>query len=309
MKCTNCQGEWTAPANKSLSKCPFCQADMLQMLNEKAEVLSTDVILGNMLQAYGTVLLQNQQRLAAMISDLFAHDHKTKRLLLLSVRENIPTQLAALSTTDKNERYTHILDMQHRLADEAFLKEEIVQQMVKNWTTALGWEHEDADEPFEKDLHEGLNGFKNANGEMITQSKYNDAWPFSEGLSRVKLNGKFGYINQQGNETIPLIYTNASDFSEGIAIVGRNGKFGYLDIQGKEMIPLKYDMASDFKEGLARVRLNGKYGFFDKKGKLGIILKYEYAEDFNKGLSLVVFNGKRGYIDKRGNWVKDANDE
>jgi transposase-like protein len=55
MKCTNCQDEWTPLDNQSLGKCPFCQADILQMLNTQAEVLSTEVILGNMLQAYGGV--------------------------------------------------------------------------------------------------------------------------------------------------------------------------------------------------------------------------------------------------------------
>ncbi len=144
MKCTNCQSEWTQPANKSVSKCPFCQADILQMLNEQAEVLSTEVILANMLQAYSTDLLQNPQRLTAMIADLFAHDHKTKRLLLLSVRENIPTQLAALVRTDNADRSTRVLAIQHRLAEDAFLKEEAAEQIVSIWTCALGWENEDA---------------------------------------------------------------------------------------------------------------------------------------------------------------------
>ena len=193
MKCTKCQGEWTPPANKSLSKCPFCQADILQMLNEQAEVLSTEVILANMLQAYGTDLLHNQQRLSAMISDLFAHDHKTKRLLLLSVSENIPIQLATL--TDDTDLDNHILAVQHRLAEDAFLKEEAAKQIVSIWTCSLGWENEkventvtDIDGNMYKTVQignqiwmaENLRVSKYRNGDLIQNATDDKAWENSE---------------------------------------------------------------------------------------------------------------------------------
>jgi len=47
MKCTNCLAEWTPPQNVSLSKRPFCQTDILQMLNKQAETLSTEAIFFN----------------------------------------------------------------------------------------------------------------------------------------------------------------------------------------------------------------------------------------------------------------------
>lgn len=239
MKCTNCQREWTPPANKSLSKCPFCEADILQMLNEQAEVLSTEVILANMLQAYGTDLLQNQQRLSAMISDLFAHDNKTKRLLLLSVRENIPAQLAAL--TNNSERNTQTLAIQHRLADEAFLKDEVAEQIVNIWTCAMGWDNEESDDSFEIVWKNGYCGFINGKGDMITTYKYDEILPFSEGLAPVRLYDKWGFIDKKGKEICPLKYNRvAESFSEGLACVKFNGKYGFIDKKGKEIIRLKY---------------------------------------------------------------------
>ena len=50
MKCTNCQEEWMPPQNVSLSKCPFCQTNILQALNTKTEELSPEEILRNLLQ-------------------------------------------------------------------------------------------------------------------------------------------------------------------------------------------------------------------------------------------------------------------
>jgi hypothetical protein len=56
-------------------------------------------------------------------------------------------------------------------------------------------------------------------------------------------------------------------FSEGLARVELNGKWGYIDKEGKEVIPIKYDWARSFSEGLACVKLNGKWGYIDKEGK------------------------------------------
>ena len=175
MKCSNCQGEWTPPANQSLGKCPFCQADILQMLNAQAEVQSTEVILDNMLQAYGIDLLKNQQRLAAMIADLFPHDLKTKRMLLLSVRENIPNQLLAIQQKDITERPTHILALHHRLAEDAFLKEEVAEQIVSIWSCAMEWNNEESDESFQIVWHRGYCGFVNARNKFIAPHKYDEA--------------------------------------------------------------------------------------------------------------------------------------
>lgn len=298
MKCTNCQGEWTPLVNKSLSKCPFCQADILQMLNEQAEVLSTEVILANMLQAYSTDLLQNQQRLSAMISDLFAHDHKTKRLLLLSIRENIPTQLLAIQQKDTAEHNTHILALQHRLAEDAFLKEEVAEQIVSIWSCVMN--NEEPDESFQIVWQNGYCGFMNAKNEMITPYKYDEADSFRDGLAMVRLGWKRGFINKQGKEIIPLIYDNYISFSEGLADVEINGKCGYIDKQGKEIIPFIYDHAYSFSEGLAIVSINHEFGYIDKQGKEITPLVYDRAWDFYEGLAAVAINGEWGFINKQG---------
>jgi hypothetical protein len=57
-------------------------------------------------------------------------------------------------------------------------------------------------------------------------------------------------------------------FNEGLTSVKLNGKYGFVDKTGKEIIPLKYDeCALFFNEGLTSVKLNGKYGFVDKDRK------------------------------------------
>jgi len=147
-------------------------------------------------------------------------------------------------------------------------------------------------------------GFKVAStGEIIIPLIYDDAWGFSEGLAKVKLNGKWGFIDKTGKEVIPLKYDGADDFSEGLASVKLNDKYGFIDKTGKEVIPLKYDYADNFREGLASVKLNGKWGFIDKTGKEVISLKYDGAWYFSEGLARVELNDKYGFIDKTGKVV------
>ena len=133
--------------------------------------------------------------------------------------------------------------------------------------------------------------------------KYDNVWSFSEGLARVKLNGKWGFIDKSGKEIIPCIYDEAWSSSEGLACVELNGKRGFIDKSGKEIIPCIYGLADFFFEGLARVELNGKWGFIDKNGNEVIPCIYDFAYSFYEGLAGVKLNGKWGFIDKNGKVV------
>jgi hypothetical protein len=131
---------------------------------------------------------------------------------------------------------------------------------------------------------------------------------FSEGIVRVKSEGKWGFIDGHGNKITEFKYEEASDFKNGFAAVGLNGKVGFIDNTGKERIPLIYDDATIFINGLSCVELNGKEGFIDTNGKQVTPLKYDWiwesyfennGSDYN-GLIKVGLNGKSGFIDNTG---------
>ena len=136
--------------------------------------------------------------------------------------------------------------------------------------------------------------------------KYDWKGEYYEGLAKVSLNGKYGFIDKTGKEVTPIKYDDAW-FSEGLAQVKINGKWGFIDKTGKEVIPIKYDNASLFLEGLAIVELNGKWGFIDKTGKEVIPIKYDDIYSFSKGLAEVELNGKSFYINRKGECVKNCN--
>lgn len=118
-------------------------------------------------------------------------------------------------------------------------------------------------------------GFINRSGKAITENKYDETSPFSEGRAVVVKDGKQGFIDTSGNEIIPLRYDvdecgcDCSSFSDGIAKVTLNKKVGFIDLKGREVISPKYDKVWcwTFKsDGFIGVELNGKKGFVDVRG-------------------------------------------
>lgn len=83
---------------------------------------------------------------------------------------------------------------------------------------------------------------------------------FSEGLAGISKEWKkFGFVDITGQITIPLEYDNAFPFSKGLARVRKNGKFGYINAADQIVIPLEYDDAAlSFSEGLAWVQKDEK---------------------------------------------------
>jgi hypothetical protein len=70
----------------------------------------------------------------------------------------------------------------------------------------------------------GLSYFIDKNGHVIWNKKYTNAFPFSDGMARVEINGKLGFISSNGDIVIQPVYNYAStyDFSEGLASVSIN---------------------------------------------------------------------------------------
>ena len=72
--------------------------------------------------------------------------------------------------------------------------------------------------------------------------KYDDVWTFSEGLAKVKRNGKWGFINTKGEEVIPCKYDdiyyhsngNRVYFLDGLALVRIGDKCGFVDKEGND---------------------------------------------------------------------------
>lgn len=95
-------------------------------------------------------------------------------------------------------------------------------------------------------------GFINYEGTVIINCVWEEAFPFQEGLSRVKRDGLYGFIDTAGNEVIMCQWSDASDFKEGIASVSFEGEneWGAINTSGDQIIPCEYYHISPCSEGI-----------------------------------------------------------
>jgi hypothetical protein len=92
--------------------------------------------------------------------------------------------------------------------------------------------------------------------------------PHGNGIARVELDGKYGFIDRNYIEIIPVIYDDAAkEFSENLICVKLNGKWGYIDKTGKTVLPFQFESAQNFGEGLEAICRNGQWMFIDHSGK------------------------------------------
>ena len=125
---------------------------------------------------------------------------------------------------------------------------------------------------------------------------------FHEGLAKIKVDGKIGFIDRDGNVAIPCLYDSASDrgFSDGLCCVEKDGMSGYIDKNGDVAVSLDFSKTGQFCEGMAWVCKEGKYGYIDKDGQITIPFEYARASDFKDGMAAVVVDKKSGIIDRTG---------
>ena len=74
----------------------------------------------------------------------------------------------------------------------------------------------------------GQTAAMNKQGEIMYFSTYEEVRAFYQGLSAVKIDGKWGYVNEKNEMVIKPIYDEVRDFSEGFAAVRLNKKWGFV---------------------------------------------------------------------------------
>jgi len=166
--------------------------------------------------------------------------------------------------------------------------------------------------PFRKG---NLWGFADKTKKIVIECKYDEVFPFHEGVAFVKHNNSYAMINSEGKAITAFEFEildlsidldaeveNPYEFINGYAIV-KQGKFGVVDKTGHFVISPIYDCIEPFKEGLAAVCKNYKWGFINEKGKEVVPVQYDEVKSFNEGYAAVRIQQRWGFIDKSGREV------
>ena len=146
---------------------------------------------------------------------------------------------------------------------------------------------------------DGKIGYVNKEGVEIIKPQYADGLTFHEGYTAVKEGSKWLYFDSTGKSITEAIYEDAGNFSEGLAFVSKNSLYGYINTTGELVVPCIFYNARNFSEGLAPVaNAKGFWGFIDTKGNWVIKAAYDFADSFENAEARVMKGQKIVYIDK-----------
>lgn len=150
----------------------------------------------------------------------------------------------------------------------------------------------------------GKYGFINDKGEIVIAPKFEEAAEFKNGVSVFKKNNKFGLIDIKGNIILQPTYYKINQFENGKSIVSESYRFGLINNKGKLLIPIEFQNISEIKNGMlwAEKKEEGKskHFLFDNDDKLVISEYFDHVVNFEDDVSIVTLNEKAGLIDKYG---------
>ena len=137
------------------------------------------------------------------------------------------------------------------------------------------------------------------------QRQFQHMGDFSEGMARVSVNRKWGFIDREFNIAIEPAYDEARDFYAGLAAVRVQTRWGYIDQEGKMVIPPQFEYAGDFSEVMALVKSEGRFGFINRVGRFSIPLQFNEAEPFFRNYARVSQEPNFGYVNVVGQVIWD----
>ena len=154
-------------------------------------------------------------------------------------------------------------------------------------------------------VENGKMGFRDLDGKVVIEPKFDDVEMFSEGYSAVQMGDKWGLIDETGKYKIEPGFEYLGSVHDGLLSYRQNDKYGFIDVSGKQKIKPQFEWVDDFSEGLCVVRNHkGLHGYIDTAGKLVIPFQFEYAVKFENGKGKFELNELWGAIDKSGKIVE-----
>lgn len=143
---------------------------------------------------------------------------------------------------------------------------------------------------------------------------------FYDNLSKVRIDGKYGFINRSLELIVPAIYDHAEDFKNGFAYVEIGNENHYINTQGQQVISgvFRYDDSSDDFDGLglmegvwdelACYEENGLIGLKGLNNQIVTLPIYDYIDiGYSENKKYVCAKDEKcGIIDNNGNLVLEC---
>lgn len=124
----------------------------------------------------------------------------------------------------------------------------------------------------------GKVGFVDSSGKIVVQPKYDSVSDFNSQCNCATAKNEenlWGIINIQGDWIVPPKFTTVGVIGAGYVPVQEKGenKFKFIDVFGNVLVS-GFDFVRSFSNGLAAVNIDNKWGFINLKGEIAIPPKY-----------------------------------
>ena len=183
-------------------------------------------------------------------------------------------------------------------------------------------------------------GYINHKGEYVINPQFDDADFFSDGLAKVRSDGKIGYINTKGEFIIPATYKDGTAFNNSLAfvvpegghptcinksgktrfvlndaeyvsvfsdslavLITKSGEYGFVDKNKQITINQQFKVVGNFSEGKAPFYDGKQWGYINTNGTYAINPQFDYAYPFSNGLAVIRLGTSFGYVNKDGKLV------
>lgn len=147
----------------------------------------------------------------------------------------------------------------------------------------------------------GIGYFADADGNLLFNKQFEAVEEFVDGLAKVKLGGKWGFINTSGDVVIPCIHDEVLYLDTDKVKVKYKGKWGAVNTSGEVMIPYIYDVlyyecseqdCETYYHDIVYVMNNEKWGIINAVGEViipcvcdNMISGDDYGEESNLDVS------------------------
>ncbi|MBX3007635.1 MAG: WG repeat-containing protein [Melioribacteraceae bacterium] len=166
---------------------------------------------------------------------------------------------------------------------------------------------------FSEDFNSRIDGFVGRYGEIVIPMKYskrifspldlideNDY--FNEGLARIAIEGKYGFIDKTGAIIIDCIYDWVSKFDFGMAVAIKSGKAGIINQRGEPIIDFDFMDVKIIAED--KLYAKNEFGWylldFMNEQNSDTTQYYQDVKKINENLTAIKKNNKWGVIDRNG---------
>jgi len=150
---------------------------------------------------------------------------------------------------------------------------------------------------------DGKWGFVDGAANYVITAKYDEASSFINGTAVVKSGGKYMLINKKGEPINNDVYEAAGDPGNGGFPLMKGGKVGLVDSKGAIVVDFKYSNITTMNEDRLWAKKNGNWALVDNKGKELSGFIYTSAGEFKNGYAYVAIGEKVGVVDKTGKLV------